>query len=245
MAFPSIRSQTSGHNANSTTPPYTLSATINAGDLILIIGASDNTDAQTQPTGFTSIYEAQTSTQNRTFVFGKVADGTEDSTTVNGAIAVAEATTYAVYAIQDWFGTIATGVAVSTGATGTSANPDPDSLSPSWGSADTLWIAHENRDNATATVSAYPTSYTLGQIDQAGSVGGTQCCGYAARQNATATEDPATFTVASSGTWAAITIAIRPAAAGGEQIPNGTLTLTGVAPKKFARIYEQIPQHGT
>src|SRR3990170_4689639 len=47
-------------------------------------------------------------------------------------------------------------------ATGADANPDPPPLSPSWGGADTLWLAAEGNDD-TLNVAGYPPSYLKGQ----------------------------------------------------------------------------------
>lgn len=58
---------------------------------------------------------------------------------------------------------------------------------------------------------------------------------------------PGTFDWQNSDTGRlAVTLEILPAAGGvTEQVPSGTLTLTGIAPKRIKRIYEKIPAHGT
>ena len=97
---------------------------------------------------------------------------------------------------------------------------DSPSLSPSWGSADTVWITLCARDGGSSTVTAYPTNYTGNNSTRAAGGGSGASYGIATRNNATATEDPPSFTVAASGAWCANTIAIRPSAAS-----NTTITV--------------------
>jgi hypothetical protein len=104
----------------------------------------------------------------------------------------------------------ATATAASTADTGTDAAPDPASLTPSWGSADTLWLAVAGYDQGQTTVSAYPTNYTNGTNVRANNTGGAGM-GYARRALAASSEDPGTFTLSTSRAHAAVTLAIRPA----------------------------------
>ena len=83
--------------------------------------------------------------------------------------------------------------------------PDPPSLTPSWGSADTLWLALSCNYNPVTT---YPTNYT-----QLGFRSGNTAVASAYRNNATATEDPSKYVWQSGWYSSAATVAIRPAAA--------------------------------
>lgn len=113
--------------------------------------------------------------------------------------------------IQDWWGIVASGIAVSTGATGASDTPDPDTLAAPWGAGETLWRAIGASD-AAITVTAYPTDYDLNQFNDT-SGGGNGAGLYAAgrQYSDTDTQDPGAFTMSGADGWAAVTVAIRSA----------------------------------
>jgi hypothetical protein len=118
---------------------------------------------------------------------------------------------------QDWFGTVATGVAFSTGATGTASTPstnmpNPDSLTPAWGADDTLWRAQTAADDGRTDFTAFPTDYTLSQNSDKSNGSGGAAIGGASRELNTTVQDPGTFTVNRSVAWSTYTIAVRPAA---------------------------------
>jgi hypothetical protein len=119
---------------------------------------------------------------------------------------------YIVRCISGQHATAAPEASVAVAATSTSQ--DPGSLTPSWGAANTLWIAYVGYDAAgsTASVSAYPTNYDNNQVD----AGDNATVGYAqATRNLNATsDDPAAFTLDASDAGLAGVIAIRPAATG-------------------------------
>jgi hypothetical protein len=97
-------------------------------------------------------------------VFAKVAEGDEDSTTVDFATNVATQGTCHVYRIDaaSWFGDIATGIAITgTFAKSNDTAPNPPSLTIPWGAADTMAIAicgAEDQDEP--WVSSAPSTYT-------------------------------------------------------------------------------------
>lgn len=214
MAFATVSGSATGSETNGTAPTFTFPATCPAGSLVLFIAATDNTAAFTEPAGTTGIVNANISATHRTCIFGKVAAGTEGGTTIDGTLAASEAMTYVALVIEDWHGSL-DGVEVSTGASGSSYNPDPDSLTPTWGAEDTLWLAYYTADYADHTATAWPTDYADNQITVAHSetLGGRQAIAVASRELAATSADPSTFTyggTASNLDWAAGTIAIRP-----------------------------------
>src|SRR6185295_11440094 len=89
----------------------------------------------------------------------------------------------------------------------------PDSLTPSWGSDNTLWFAVEGHDNNSSILaSAAPPGYVnfetlFGDSSGAG-------LGVAQNYNTTATENPGAFTMGAEQTFA-FTVAVKPAGAGG------------------------------
>jgi hypothetical protein len=221
-AFPTVRSSSSEvmRASNNTTHLLTMPATIVSGDaLICLAGLGDagTTGAawdQSTLGTWTQLDDSIDVDSNYNWMlYAKVADGTEDAldltlTSSNGVQSVG-----LCYAIQDWGGSI-TDIEVSTSATGsTSTAPDPSSLTPTWGSGDTLWIAMYIDGHGDNEATAYPTSYTANQLtqDSNGSGSNTVAIGAATRENATATEDPAAFTTANSSNWEAFTVGVKAA----------------------------------
>lgn len=171
-----------------------------SGDLIVIAYAWQA--GNNPPVDWTVLDTANAGGNWFVSAIAKVADGTETTETITnhsvGAI---------VWIISGWYGSLA-GVEVAA-----SASADPPSLSPSWGSADTLWLAGHGRIASTVTINSGPAGYsgflsthTGGAIDKAG--------GGAWKQNTAASENPGTFSDSSVSTqilrvW---TIAVRPGA---------------------------------
>lgn len=85
-----------------------------------------------------------------------------------------------------------------------SANPNPPNLSPSWGEDNTLWIATFH--SRAATVSSYPSNYTDNQYNKTTN----PSLGQATRKLLAAAEDPGTFTLSTTETGVASTVAVRP-----------------------------------
>ena len=98
------------------------------------------------------------------------------------------------------------------GATGSSANPDPDTNTPSSpsGAADFKWIAVYGQDGA-STASAAPSGYgNLSTADGGGGPNNGCNVGTADLDNNAASEDPGTFTSNRNDSWIACTVAIHP-----------------------------------
>ena len=212
MAFPQTAAPAeTSFSSDSTTHNVSMPATVNSGDLLIILFGRMNTgDISTTPSGWTRQISEGDLAFARNEVYLKVADGTEGGTTVNIATSSAVAGSAQAYRVTDWFGALA-GVETSTVFENSVTDPDPPSLSPSWGSADTLWFAIFIYSNDDGTVSAYPTSYTGGVDTLTGGAANNNCAiGSARRENATATEDPGVFTLSTAERGTAITLAVRP-----------------------------------
>lgn len=211
MTFPTVQDLTpTSFAANATAHLVAMPATVNAGDLLILLFSADDNPITTTPSGWTLLTESNALTP-KGWVAYKRAVGDEDGTTVDVVTDSSQKACAQVYRI--------TGIHASSNpeagtiATGTSANPDSPTLTPSWGAEDTLWIAFYAGDDDD-DASAYPTNYTDGTYTQSddgftnGSSMGT------ARRNLNATsDDPSTFTIAASRAWVANTIAIRPTGA--------------------------------
>ncbi len=211
LAAPVVASVTETAFGTDTTDHYvSMPATVNAGDLLIVLFTNDGGDTVTTPTGWTDLASDTRGTAVRLSVYYKIAAGTEGGTTVNFATSGSEQAAAQVYRITNWHGT--TPPEISTAATGTDTAPDPASLNPAgWDVADTLWlaVAGQNRGDQSGTT-AYPASYTDG-ISTLSSDGNKSCRTHSARRVlAAASEDPGAFTIPVSEQWIAFTIAVRP-----------------------------------
>lgn len=189
--------------------PVTLPTGITAGDLLLLFltlprMAGSNIDL---PSGWSSLYADNYATgSSYTKVRGiyKTASGSEGGTVTVATPGLARFASVGLR-ISGWQGTPEAG----TAAKAASANPNPPSLSPSWGSDKTLWLAVAHSSAADA-VSSYPSSYTDGLTIYTGVFNEYHARATAARRELEASsDDPGTFTLAQSVDWVANTVAVR------------------------------------
>jgi hypothetical protein len=207
MAFAVVAGSTS--NFDSTAPrEVTLPASIAAGDLIIsavqyVLGATPGT-----PAGYTVLVTGAISSEVGLVAYYKIAAGGETSFDPNITAHFLNAISVR---ITGWHGTSAPEATV-TGNAASSASPNPPSLTPSWGSADTLWLAvGVIMVDGTAAFTGVPTNYTSVVTSQAGG----EFCGISMgrRDLAASSEDPGAFTDSVTvEAWRAATIAIRPSA---------------------------------
>jgi hypothetical protein len=88
-----------------------------------------------------------------------------------------------------------------------STAPNPPSLTPSWGSDKTLWLV-ASHSSAGSSVS-YPTNYSNGVTGYSGIDNAYHVRTAGAERTLEATsEDPGAFTLGSSATWVANTVAV-------------------------------------
>jgi len=212
LAAPVVASVTETAFDTDTTAHYVnMPATVNAGDLLIVLFTNDGNATVTTPGGWTELASNAAGTAVRCSVYYKIAVGDEDGTTVNFVTSASEQAAAQVYRITDWQGT--TPPEISTAATGTSTAPNPAPLNPAgWDVADTLWLAVAGQDRGDQSgTTAYPASYTDG-TSTLSSDGTGSCRTHSARRVlAAASEDPGTFTIPVSEQWVAFTIAVRPA----------------------------------
>lgn len=219
MTFPvhEVASDVATSNGAGTSHVITLPATIASGDRLIAIiksatpGAAftytwDNSTAGT----WSQIFELATADEERAAVYAKIADGTEDGLSLTITSSGSVATKALAVRVSGAHASAA--IEATTDATQNSATHDPPSITPSWGAADTLFIALAMQQGGVREYSAYPTSYTeTGFVNNGGNPGA--CIGYAYRANNTTTEDPSAFTSSASLRPIVATLAIRPAAA--------------------------------
>ncbi len=208
--------QTTMSNTESTTNNVTMPATVEAGDLLLVLLSTDDASTITTPGGWTAI-DSDNGTTVTGSIFAKIAAGTEDGTSVNFVTSANQKSAAQAYRIlaADWYGTLATGVNVTTTLTSaTTATPNPPSLNPaSWATEKTLWIAYV-AGSTYSSITSNPAGFTDNSHINSTTVDTTGASASSARRALIADSmDPGTFTMNSSQGSVAYTIAIRPPAA--------------------------------
>jgi len=211
LAAPVVASVTDTAFGTDTTDHYVnMPATVDAGDLLIVIFTNDESATVTTPGGW-NLLTSDDNTAVRCSAYYKIAVGDEDGTTVNFITSASEEAAAQVYRITNWHGT--TPPEISTAATGTSTRPNPASLDPAeWDVADTIWIAVAGQDRGDQSgTTAYPVSYTDGTSTLSSDETGSCRTHSARRVLAAASENPGAFTIPVSEQWVAFTIAVRPA----------------------------------
>lgn len=185
-------------------------AACNAGDLKLVLFSNDGGDTVTLPSGWTSLYSLNSGTLVRGGAYARIHQA-GDPSTVDFVTSGVERAAAQCFRISGWYGTIAGGVEAATAQALTTANPDPSSFSPSWGSADNLWIVAVGSSSG-ATLTSPPSGYANSVSTDSGSTtNGAQQ--YSARKTATAaSDDPGVWTFSTSQPCIFSTIAVRGAA---------------------------------
>lgn len=210
MAFPTIESVTATVFDSATTAhAVNMPATVNAGDLLVVLfRLSDDGVSITTPANWTA-----KSTDITGALYMKIATGSEGGGTVDFVSSVAGGGSAQTYRVSGWYGDITTTGIAWAAATGTSLTPDPPNLSPGWGTLDIMWLA-VMFNNTSRAVTGSPANYT--NSTETTDTYDDDTIVSARRALAASSENPGTFQFA-AGTdrpWRAITIAIRPAAAG-------------------------------
>lgn len=193
--------------ADTTAHLVVMPAFVEPGDLLLMHFVNDGSASVATPAGWALLNTTLSGTQVRSSWLWKLATGSEDGTTVDLVTSAAEHASAQVHRFQA--GTFDPTVAPAiTVATGTSVSPNPPNLAPSWGEADTYWIAAYGADDDDAAT-VWP--FTEGQTYTPSGTGTITCsaasCVLALR---VANIDPATFTMVASEEWVAATVAIKP-----------------------------------
>ncbi len=223
MAFPVIASKTfTVPGGLGSSIVANLPATINAGDLLIFwaVTGADRAGSMGSAVDSTSdtwavLVSPEANVEFTWALYYKIADGDEDGGTVTVSWTTDDRRLGYVRRYTSWHGT--TPPEVPASASGDSNAPDPPSRTASWGSEDTLWEAccAANRFTDITGPDSYTFNTTQGtDWDQTGAGVDHPHVAVASRENATTTENPGAFAItATSETWLATTIAIRPAAA--------------------------------
>lgn len=194
MTYPTVTSQNTVTEGNTSyaTHTVTLPATINANDLLLMVGSIGSTSTTiTAPSGWSTLFN-----DSKRFVFYKTAVGNEAGTTVTFTTSGNRSSISTTYSISNWSDT----PAISTWTNST----NPPALTSGFGVVDTLWIAVLETTNNTPT--AGPSGYS--GFTSASALYGSQQWGAAYITTTASSEDPGVFTVG-AGTPYSNTIAIK------------------------------------
>ncbi len=230
MAFPVVSAVADSGALSGISQTPTLAAH-SAGDRILLVYAVDGgaSNYSSHTAGWDLLANVSNGSVCFLLVFEKksAASSSESITVTLVASRTARAFSYTITGSDT-----STASEIAT-ATGTSSTPDSPNLAPSWGSADTLWVAGFAQDNSSITLSSYPTNYTSNQVTYAVGSTSTPRVGGASRELAASSENPGTFTLSASEQWVAATIAVKPSAGGGTTYtitPSGGVTFSGTIP---------------
>lgn len=212
-AFPTVEATNHSAQADPTTShTVSLPAGIQADETLLVFFVCQTKEVVTFPEGWTKLFEGYSPLNYNTLAIGwRKADGGEGAsitlTTVGSEVSV-----HISHRISGATDPTITPPEVSIGAGGSSANPDPDILTPTGGSKEYLWIAVEGNPEDDL-VTDYPTNYNDNQETYYSSLFGYSAIGIATRNLETDSEDPGAFTITASRRWKACTVAVYPAVA--------------------------------
>lgn len=203
--FPQVEATATSGNASTTTHTVNLPTGITSGELLVMVIRCGLTNITfTVPTGWTALV-GELDALGTSLVCYRTADGGEGSTvsvTTSGTRTSAAIT----MRISGWSAIEGAGLS-NSGTAG-----DPASLSPTWGSDDTLWIAVVT-NRTTVVISAAPTNYSGLVTAYSTTTGDTSTveasAAVAFRELAASSEDPGAFTGTFSGSHVD-TIAIQP-----------------------------------
>jgi hypothetical protein len=212
MTFPTVAdigiyanaTSLSDHSAN-------YPATVTANQLLLYMATCDGTGDIPTITGVSGINLLYSGTElgHGSCVYYLDAVGNEDGGTFNVHVTSAEAVCAYCFAIDGWD----TGTAPEiVGPTEEDVNnPNPPSITPSWGAEDNLYVVYLTGNNL-QTVTTYPTGYGDNNNDDAASTVWNAVC---TQEVNGSPEDPGAFLISGVEECSTFTVAVRPVGAAG------------------------------
>lgn len=231
MSFPVFESKaTSVSSSSLTTHTIDTPAGVVSGDLLIAFIALENETGSPQfsswSDGFTEIKDKTTGggAGASVGVAYKVSDGTEGANITVDSVD-AERAAHAMYRYSNFDPAIAP--EISAGASGLSAAPDPDSLTPAGGAKDYKFMVFCAFEKDDETITGFPTNYGSNQTNHSMFSGAT--IGIADRDLNAASEDPGAFSMSGSKEWQAFTLAIHP-------LPSAAITGTAEPTSTEAQI---------
>lgn len=226
MAFPVVEATNHSVEPNDIiSHTVSLPANIQAGETLLVFFVCDGNRAVTFPEGWTEIFETM---NNCTLAIAWCKADGEEGASITVTTSTAKQSAHISYRISGAIDPTVTPPEVSTGATGVSANPNPDSLTAGGGSKEYLWISVAGSDDGRDLYIAYPANYINGEGYQSKEDSDGCNIGVARRDLETDVEDPGTFAIEASEDWVACTVAVYPVAPPVEKTDSDSGTGTDV-----------------
>ena len=193
----------------STSHQVDMPAVVSAGDLLVVIFASDSNTSVGIPSGWT-LLDSQSggSTRTRGTWAYKVAEGTEAGGAVTFTTSSNERSSAICIRVQVGTYSGAPEISVSLGE---DKNPDPPLLSPSSGAGDYLWIASYCQESRQPTPPSYPFPDGNAVTSTGSNDTNMATCGCCYTEEVTSSMDPGVFTLYTDfmRNWVAATIAVR------------------------------------
>lgn len=212
-AAPTVVSVTTSRtNTPATSHTVTMPGTTASGNLLLVTLMFNSDCTVTGPGGGWTKLSGSSASPGQSEVWAKIATGS-DGASLSFSTSSTQAGAFQVIRISGNKGGIVSGTDynLSISSAATTANPNPPSVTASWGAANNLFIVVAHTRGNNSTVSAYPTNYSSGSnIVTTNGGGGGASSGIAFRSLAAASDDPATFTLSGSEYGYAYTIVVRP-----------------------------------
>lgn len=212
MAVPTVTSTavTTAGSTASANPSVLMPPTVNVGDLIVALIRKDNEATMTWPADWDKIVgDASDGADDQTSCAVKIADGTEDGTSISISTGVSGKYAALSYAIGG-----ADAYVVSSLATGASTSPNPPSIPAPAGTQDYLYLWMGGWEGEqTSPPAGNPTNYTNPIGSNSGTAGAiaTNCRVASARRAIAANgaaEDPPAWTISVSDDWTAFVVAL-------------------------------------
>lgn len=230
MTFPVIAAtNTSETTSNSTSHTVALPASIGAGNGLAIAIYTSQNVTFSLPSGWDAeLVENSDANGTLWFAYKLNASGSEGASVV----VTSSGTTNCAHASARWTGGHASAAleAGTVTVVGNVSSHDPSGVTPSWGAADTLFMALFGWRNSARTAQTYPTNYTDNQTTKSNSAGGNNGGIAFATRNLNATsDDPGALSLSASSVGKCVTIAIRPVAAKVITADAGSYAVSGQA----------------
>jgi len=178
------------------------------GDLLLAFVSLDQSTIPTAPTGWLQLYN--NNWYDTTACFYRVTDGTEGAT-AGYSVSAYDRQCHVCFRLSGCSGN----VEYTMGTGSATLNPDPPSLTPSWGAKENMWFTGVAFDHGSRSISVIPTGY--GNLTEYGhnlSHNGGADIALAYQLLDAATNDPSTFTMSDAGSYNQVipwTVAVEPA----------------------------------
>lgn len=225
MTIPTVTGSALSEQTGNVTDSVVVQPTgIVAGELLLSFLAEDSPAlSNVWPAGWTELYDSAGTGFIGTVGWRQAAGSDANPSVVH----TTERSNHIALRIADWDTSVPP--EVSTKASGSSTTPDSPSFTPSWGSADTLFIT-VLFDDASGVVTAWPTNCPDNHLENHTATSAADVA-LATVGNSGGAFNPDAFTVTLTDTWDAITIAVKGVSAGAGAAlagaPAGVSTVAG------------------